>query len=214
MNPQNQINDPVGFAAGTSVHTEHGLKPIEQVRVGTRVLAQPENAGPLDYKLVLNKKMHDAQPLWAVRVLVVGEEFLTTILATSHQRFWVEPSANTNSWVRVESLEPGFKVQLANGDRCIVHMAGIVRHTKYDGYGYAADHRVVMGTPGVVLNLLGEKIELATGPTSILILKDHDANTLKLYKPHLATIYQLEIESFRTCYVGDTGVWVYSDDAN
>ncbi|MDP3799333.1 MAG: hypothetical protein Q8R06_19690, partial [Polaromonas sp.] len=35
------------FAAGTLVHTDQGPLPIEKVRVGTKVLSQPENGGKI-----------------------------------------------------------------------------------------------------------------------------------------------------------------------
>jgi hypothetical protein len=34
-----------GFAAGTLIHTQTGLKPIEKIRVGDFVLSQPEMKG-------------------------------------------------------------------------------------------------------------------------------------------------------------------------
>lgn len=209
MSVQDQIVYPVGFAAGTSVHTQHGQIPIEHVRAGTRVLAQPELEGGLDYRSILNVVAYEAQPLWVVRVLVVGEEFLTTIVATDNQLFWVgDGSAHETHWVRAKNLEPGFNIQLVNGERCLVHMAGMVRYTLHQGYGYAADDRVVMGTRGVVLDLRGEKIAPAQGDDSVLISKEREAGTLQFREPYLATAYSLIVDEFRTCYVGETGVWV------
>ncbi len=50
------------FAAGTMVHTDKGLMPIEQVRVGTRVLAQPELGGGRDYRRVTNTTIGSGLP--------------------------------------------------------------------------------------------------------------------------------------------------------
>jgi Pretoxin HINT domain len=41
------------FTAGTLVHTDRGLILIEKIRVGDRVLSQPEETGELAYKRVL-----------------------------------------------------------------------------------------------------------------------------------------------------------------
>jgi len=46
-----------GFVAGTLVHTERGLVPIQEIKVGDRVLSRPENRGcdvPTEYKIVEN----------------------------------------------------------------------------------------------------------------------------------------------------------------
>jgi hypothetical protein len=44
------LNDAAGIAAGTLVHTEEGLVPIEKVKVGDWVLSKPENGGEQAYK--------------------------------------------------------------------------------------------------------------------------------------------------------------------
>ena len=41
------------FIAGTFVETEHGLKPIEEVEVGEKVLAYDEETGEQAYKPVV-----------------------------------------------------------------------------------------------------------------------------------------------------------------
>lgn len=43
------------FAAGTLVHTDMGLSPIEQIRVDTRVLSQPERGDQPDFRPVVRK---------------------------------------------------------------------------------------------------------------------------------------------------------------
>lgn len=49
-----RIEPGAGFAAGTPVHTEQGLVPIEKIRVGAHVLSQPEQGGERDYRPVIN----------------------------------------------------------------------------------------------------------------------------------------------------------------
>lgn len=36
-----------GFVAGTLVHTQEGLKPIEQIKVGDYVLSKPDRGGEI-----------------------------------------------------------------------------------------------------------------------------------------------------------------------
>lgn len=47
-----QGNEPIGFAAGTLVHTKEGILPIECIKVGDWVLSQPEAKRENIYKRV------------------------------------------------------------------------------------------------------------------------------------------------------------------
>ncbi len=59
------------FVAGTLVHTNKGLVPIEQLKVGDMVLSMPENGeGEPSYKPVVNTFVHENKELW----LVVAEK--------------------------------------------------------------------------------------------------------------------------------------------
>ena len=51
---QNKQNK--GFVAGTLIHTDKGLLPIEQLKAGDRVLSKPENDpnAPNEYKIVIH----------------------------------------------------------------------------------------------------------------------------------------------------------------
>ena len=51
-------NEDGCFVAGTLVHTSTGLVPIEQVRVGDRVLSQPESQGERAYRRVIGTVVH------------------------------------------------------------------------------------------------------------------------------------------------------------
>lgn len=53
------------FAAGTLVHTDQGLVPIQDIKVGDMVLAKPESGeGETSYKPVLNTFVHENKELW------------------------------------------------------------------------------------------------------------------------------------------------------
>lgn len=182
--------------------------PIEQVREGTPVLSQPEEGGKQDYRPALKTTVYVAKEVWAVRVLIVGEEFLTTLIAAHNQPFWVEePSTDGEHWIAADCLEPGSIVQLANGDRALVHMAGVIRQTQFDGYGFAVDRRVYRGVQGVGLTLLATGIVPAQGAVSIEMLTQFRDDCLVLAEPHSTVVFTFEVEGFHTIYVGDTGVW-------
>jgi hypothetical protein len=54
-----------GFVAGTLVHTDKGLVPIEQIKVGDMVLSKPESGeGELAYKPVVNTFVHEDKEVW------------------------------------------------------------------------------------------------------------------------------------------------------
>ncbi len=66
------------FAAGTQVWTDTGLKPIEEIMPGDRVLSQDPNTGELAYKLVLETTVgQPTSPL--MRLVVEGEEICPTL---------------------------------------------------------------------------------------------------------------------------------------
>ena len=55
------------FAAGTLVHTDKGLVPIQDIKVGDMVLSKSEDGnGEVGYKPVLNTFVHENKELWMV----------------------------------------------------------------------------------------------------------------------------------------------------
>ena len=71
------------FAPGTKVWTLTGSLPIEQMKVGDRVLAQEVESGELAYKAVLAVTVRKPGPRMQVRL---GAE---TIVTTPGHPFWV-----------------------------------------------------------------------------------------------------------------------------
>jgi hypothetical protein len=64
------------FAAGTPVWTENGLKPIESIRIGDRVLSKNVESGELAFRTVLKTTVRKAKPLVVIRS--DGEEIKAT----------------------------------------------------------------------------------------------------------------------------------------
>ena len=205
INPEN-MKPKCCFAAGTLVHTDQGPQPIETLRIGTRVLAQPENGGELDYRPIINKVAHLNQAVYAVQVKVEGVETLTTLISTGNHPFWVEaPLVDGEHWMAAECLEPGFVVKLADGRSASIYAAGIIRRTQYDNIGFAADDRAGVG---VVLELRDKQVSLAS---ETLIA---DLAPLELGENYLTPVYNFEVEEFHTYYVGDAGVWVHNTNCS
>ncbi len=89
----------MGFVAGTLVHTDKGLVPIEQLKVGDSVLSKPESA-ELTYKPVVNTFVYENQEIWLVKFTSLNcytdEQFDSgqvpfrsdVIVGTPNQLFW------------------------------------------------------------------------------------------------------------------------------
>ncbi|MDA3876521.1 MAG: polymorphic toxin-type HINT domain-containing protein [Halothiobacillus sp.] len=66
-----------GFVAGTLVHTEDGLKPIEQIKVGDRVLSRHESGeGELCYQPVTQTFLYEDREIYYVSWQVLEKETL------------------------------------------------------------------------------------------------------------------------------------------
>lgn len=85
------------FAAGTAVHTADGVRPIESIRPGDRVLSQDTGTGSLAYRPVL--AAHRTPDVATMRVTTDDE----TITTTTYHRFWVAGQG----WKMARELEPG-----------------------------------------------------------------------------------------------------------
>ncbi len=78
-----------GFVAGTLVHTERGLVPIEQIQVGDMVLSQPEIKGELAYRNVLNTFVHEDMEIYLVDYVLTNTPFKSRV-AFEYETFWDE----------------------------------------------------------------------------------------------------------------------------
>ena len=97
---------PSCFAAGTPVWTDAGLRAIESVAVGDRVLAKNVETGELEYKPVLHTTVRPPRSTVTVRV---GDE---TISCTGGHRFWV----SGEGWVKARDLKPQSLLHTVTGN--------------------------------------------------------------------------------------------------
>jgi len=93
------------FAAGTPVWTIDGLRPVEQLQVGDRVLSQDPDSGELAYKPVIRTTRREPEPLVTVRI---GNEPFT---CTEGHPFW----ACGQGWVQARHLKSGEVVHCVDG---------------------------------------------------------------------------------------------------
>ncbi len=93
------------FVAGTPIQTETGLRPIESVKLGDRVLAQNLETGEIAFRPVLRVTQTDNALTKSVRV---GNE---TLVSTTAHPYWV----NGQGWRLARELEPGMQFHSLSG---------------------------------------------------------------------------------------------------
>lgn len=94
-----------GFIAGTLIHTDQGLVPIQEIKVGNSVLSRKNPTDPVQYQKVTSiltseQKFPVMHPLW-----------LSPIICTKSQLFWIDeqgwvPANKINDQQRLEFLIP------------------------------------------------------------------------------------------------------------
>jgi hypothetical protein len=220
----NNSENSSGFVAGTLIHTQTGLKPIEQIQVGDFVLSKSETDEQI-YKRVLQTFIHEPTRVVDVRYRYykdearkVEQEFeVARITTTVNHPFWVVGKG----WMEAKKLAPESislfgesknKLKLCDGTQ--VFMQGVkpiyvseqpgvgwysARPRETDCYGYLWDY--------VNHRLVAEKVKA---------LKEiqHDNNVEPGYR-HPSShylklpVYNLEVEDFHTYFIGELGVWVH-----
>jgi len=99
------------FAAGTLIVTAEGLKPIETIEVGDRVLSRDDQTGEQTYKTVVRTFVTHPDSLYRLTYRT-GDGDEHELATTAEHPFWV---VNKGGWVPAGELEPGDKLFLANG---------------------------------------------------------------------------------------------------
>ncbi len=94
-NPQSGFQVYECLAAGTPVWTEQGLRAIDKIAVGDRVLAQDVETGELGYKPVLRTTIRPPKELWTVRF---NDE---SLVMTGGHHLW----SSGGGWVKSRDLE-------------------------------------------------------------------------------------------------------------
>lgn len=98
------------FVAGTTVLTEDGEKPIEEIRPGDRVFASNPETGESEYKEVLQTFVNETSEL--VHIYVNSDE----IVSTPRHPFYVPQKG----WTRAVNLKAGDILVLSNGEYVVV----------------------------------------------------------------------------------------------
>ena len=125
--------EPNGFVAGTLVHTDKGLVPIEEIKIGDMVLSKSESGiGELSDKKVIqtfvSPKKHRIFRLVFSRWDESIGQITSFIFATSNLPFFVKnhivtfdsPRITVNGWVPLSDLKCGDVIETLNEHEFVV----------------------------------------------------------------------------------------------
>jgi len=131
--------------AGTLVHTDHGSKPIEEVKVGEKVKSFKERTGQTSYEPVMELMQHDGT-FQLVKVTLDSGESLE---ATAGHPFYIQGKG----WNVAATLKVGDALRLHNGVTLVVKT---VETSTYVGRVYnfavAQNANYFVGMDGVLVH--------------------------------------------------------------
>jgi len=141
------------FIAGTQVHTEDGIKAIETLQVGDKVLARNEDTGETSYKAIValfGDKNKDI-----ITVSLTNEQDQTTeIGATPDHPFWVIGQG----WTRTDKLKSNDTIASIDTGSFLT-VTALARAPPQDTYNFEVEdfHSYFVGVDGAwVHNMCGD----------------------------------------------------------
>ncbi len=93
------------FGAGTQVRTLQGARPIEELKVGDRVLTENIRTGALGYQAITVVHHNPPSPTYLIKIK--GE----TIVSSPFHRFWVAGKG----WIMARDMKGGESLRLLDG---------------------------------------------------------------------------------------------------
>jgi hypothetical protein len=103
------------FVAGTLVETEEGLRPIEEIKIGDKVLARDVKTGETALKAVTDLIRRHARTIWEV-VLTGPESEAARFETTDDHPWWIAGQG----WKKTAELAAGMAVVTKDGRGMIV----------------------------------------------------------------------------------------------
>lgn len=185
-----------GFVAGTLLHTNQGLVPIEKLAVGDLVLSQPQGGGPATYEPVVGTIAHDDQEVLLVEYLILEEPESRHFVATYTLAFWVQDAG----WTAVEDLECGNVLRTVDGRENVVVSVRRLFKTEVEDVGYTHDEGRDKG-PSIDLRNAAVRVTASGEDT-------YNDFAFRHHLPLLRRVYNIEVADAHTYCVGEPGVWV------
>ncbi len=144
------------FTAETKVHTENGLKPISEVKVGDKVLSYDERTETTSYQPVM-AVIQGEQRYQIISITLDSGESIET---TAEHPFYIKGKG----WNPANSLKVGQALQLHNGTTVVVKEVDTsVRVERVYNLTVANTHNYFVGGDGVLVHNADKCIKLTTG---------------------------------------------------
>ena len=206
------MSNTSGFVAGTLVHTDKGLVPIEQLKVGDKVLSKSQNDpdGELSYQRVVKTFSFDEKKLRAILVYSeVTEQFECFVMTYNHS-FWVEGEG----WTAAKAVTVNHDLQFKDReDRCYVMRSWPLFKTRYNKVAWLSVDPT--NALGMHIDLNGDHVCFEEGILSQFGKNKHLLHYIvpvgedEVYDEYTDRVYNFELEGTHTYYVGNHGVWVH-----
>lgn len=216
------------FVAGTLVHTQTSLVPIEQIKVGDYVLSKPESGeGELSYQKVTKTFVHENQPILcvivyperevvaaAVECRLIGKSLFIPLLVTQNHPFWVEGKG----WIDASKLNIGVdKLRLADGTLAFLDDVNTVMQMDNPNGGWLMEGiRCPIRRSDVNAHWIDFSANQVIGHLGISDRIENNAIEWCDQNPEdhlLRTVYNIEVENTHTYFVGTEGIWVHNKNA-
>ncbi|MGV0887084.1 Hint domain-containing protein [Acinetobacter venetianus] len=220
-----------GFAAGTLVHTDKGLVPIQDIKVGDLVLSMSEeNVGEKAYKPVLRIIETSNQEVYRF-AYCTEDQFsemymnLNYVFLTVKHPIW---SIEENRWRPVDEFQGYSQVYTLGMDEKQYHFFWVNQlYRTYDSQGNIYGHTApplfrdfaeadrieaffkVTFESIKIYNMEYENIYSPFIDEEISSELIKDLSLVADGTPLLVNTYHIEVEDFKTYFVGELGLWVH-----
>ena len=228
-----------GFPAGTRVHTDKGLVPIQEVKVGDMVLSKPESGeGKLCYKPVVRTVSYEDKEIWELTYFKVKANTdiskldkgkllqlskkgqMITIIATPNHPFWVKGIG----WTRLDELQNRQIIQTKATDIEILVFSVQPRYKTdkpFIAASYSPRNIFDADKKGFDIDNVdyyffveqhpdGHRKYIGSGDTpSPLILNELDAINV-LSEAFSTTVFNFEVADYHTYFIFNDGLWVHN----
>lgn len=208
------------FVAGTLVHTDEGLVPVEQLRVGDRVLSKSENElnSELSYQRITETHRFENNTIYMIRFVEFPSDDSVVhsgVVCTPNHPFWMVDVG----WIRADSLSASDEVTLLNRNKALVHEWSPILRTAEKGVGWAAEGLEGIGEinawTGYLVDLKNGQLNTDFNQETLeaVYAGEYTENDEYMWKYDdrlmLTTVYNITVENTHTYFVGESGIWVH-----
>lgn len=221
-----------GFVAGTLVHTDQGLVPIQELKIGDRVLSRAENDpdAPNEYKCVTKvMSFEDSTIIQLPYLQESSPELINIIYLSDCNLVWLEENKR---WVTAIDLVTSNKLTVINNEDSTYvwkpsevtkliskngeiygYCNGIIEDLKYgnsllkfeNGELFTCNVDDIRHSEDKYIDNL-KKIELKNNNN--MDEKGFEVARIGQTKFRIP-VHNLEVDDFQTYFVGELGVWVH-----